>query len=112
MKLIVVGNICMLISSGLNILIPLWVGKVIDIVNNAKSDEGLLTMSKTIGFILIGSITLGLIKDYVIDILALNVVRSMRKDLFKSIMEKDIEFYDTRKSGDLLSRLTGDIETV
>ena len=29
----------------------------------------------------------------------------MRQDLFERIMEMDVEFFDSRKTGDLISRL-------
>jgi len=33
---------------------------------------------------------------------------SMREDLFREILSKDCEFFDSRKTGDLLSRLSAD----
>jgi len=36
----------------------------------------------------------------------------MRKELFGKLLEKDIEYFDKVKSGDLLSRLTSDVTTV
>ena len=36
----------------------------------------------------------------------------LRLDLFKSLMEKDINYYDVNKSGELVSRLTSDIGVV
>jgi len=37
---------------------------------------------------------------------------NLRSDYFESILNKDIAFFDERKSGDLLSRLTSDIEII
>ena len=34
----------------------------------------------------------------------------MRKDLFSSIMKQDIEFFDNHKSGEIVSRLTSDVQ--
>ena len=34
----------------------------------------------------------------------------MRKDLFTSIMKQDIEFFDNHKSGEIVSRLTSDVQ--
>ena len=34
----------------------------------------------------------------------------MREDLFASILRQDIAFYDSHKSGEIMSRLTSDIQ--
>ena len=34
----------------------------------------------------------------------------MRKDLFASILKQDIEFFDNHKSGEIVSRLTSDVQ--
>lgn len=34
----------------------------------------------------------------------------MKKDLFSSIMRQDIEFFDNHKSGEIVSRLTSDVQ--
>lgn len=36
----------------------------------------------------------------------------MRQDLFDEILKKDVEFYDGRKTGDLMSRMEADTEKV
>ena len=34
----------------------------------------------------------------------------MREDLFASILRQDVAFYDNHKSGEIVSRLTSDIQ--
>jgi len=36
----------------------------------------------------------------------------MRADLFKEIMSKDIQFFDARKTGDIISRLNNDVQAI
>lgn len=38
--------------------------------------------------------------------------QEMRHDLFKEIMSKDIQFFDSRKPGDLISRLNSDVAAI
>lgn len=38
--------------------------------------------------------------------------KEMRADLFKEIMSKDIQFFDSRKTGDIMSRLNGDVQAI
>jgi len=40
------------------------------------------------------------------------VARNLRDDFYTSIVNKDIAFFDERKSGDLLSRLNSDIQVI
>lgn len=40
------------------------------------------------------------------------VVLEMRTDLFRSILSKDVEFFDSRKTGELLSRLGSDVSVI
>jgi len=35
--------------------------------------------------------------------------QELRQDLFAEIMSKDVEFFDTRKTGDLITRLNSDV---
>lgn len=38
------------------------------------------------------------------------VAASLRKDLFASIMRQDIQFFDNHKSGEIISRLSSDVQ--
>ncbi len=44
--------------------------------------------------------------------LARNTVRDMRKDLFDHLARLPIKFFDTHRHGDIMSRMTNDVETV
>ena len=44
--------------------------------------------------------------------LARNTVRDMRKDLFNHLARLPIKFFDTHRHGDIMSRMTNDVETV
>ena len=38
--------------------------------------------------------------------------QDLRLDLFSEIMRKDVEFFDSRKTGDLISRLNTDVQQI
>lgn len=40
------------------------------------------------------------------------IARNLRKDFYESMVNKDIAFYDDRRTGDLLSRLNNDIQVI
>ena len=44
------------------------------------------------------------------NIIGERLATKMREDLFASILRQDIAFYDSHKSGEIMSRLTSDIQ--
>ena len=41
-----------------------------------------------------------------------SITYNLRMDLYTNILSKDIEFFDFRKTGDILSRLVSDTEII
>ena len=52
------------------------------------------------------------VRGYLFSILGQKIMVSMRQQLFDKLITKDISYYDTNKTGELLSRLGSDIATV
>ena len=44
--------------------------------------------------------------------LSLNTIRKMRKDLFDKLVYLPIKFFDTHKHGDIMSRMTNDVDSI
>ena len=112
MCIIIFGNITLFIASILNVLIPVYIGIVLDVMKGERKEEELIKAIKQFAVVLFLNIVLMTAKETAFDVLATRVIQSMRRDLFYSLLNKDIEFYDTNNSGNLISRLTGDIEKV
>jgi len=112
MYLIIIGNIALLLATFFSVLLPKYIGEIQDIMQKENRIDELKNVIFKIAFVLFGDIILMLVKEFNFDLLAIKVITDMRKDLFKSLLSKDVEFYDLNKSGDLISRLTGDIEKV
>ena len=45
----------------------------------------------------------------IFNILSERVARNLRKDFYTAVINKDIGFFDERRTGDLVSRLNADI---
>jgi len=110
--LIIFGNISLIATAVLNILIPKGIGDVIDILSHSGGLEALKKSMFYLTIILLSSVVFDTLKEFCFDLLSVKVIQRMRGGLFKSLLEKDIEFYDMRKTGDLISRLTAEIERV
>ncbi len=53
-----------------------------------------------------------LIRAALISYISSNIIYNLRRDLYRSVLQKDMEFFDSRQTGDILSRLVNDTEIV
>lgn len=100
------------ISSVLGLLGPFMVGMAIDdyIVTQEAAGLGMLLIGLIIVY-LFHSLSIFLQNYWMIGI-AQNTVYTLRKDLFKQFHRLPISYFDKRQHGDLMSRLTNDIDNV
>lgn len=52
------------------------------------------------------------IRTYAFDLLGERVMLQLRSELFTSFLNKDVEFFDANKSGELMSRISSDTSIV
>lgn len=99
-------------SSALGLLGPYLIGVVIDEYIVARKADGLLTMLLSlVGIYIFYSIAMWLQAIWMIGI-AQNTVTMMRNQLFRHLHMLPIPFFDKRQHGELMSRVTNDIENV
>lgn len=51
-------------------------------------------------------------RAYAYNILGEKITFDLRNDFYRSLISKDIEFFDTNRSGELISRLSSDISVI
>lgn len=100
------------LSSGLSLLGPFMVGRAIDdyIVTGQAGGLGMLLVGLMIVY-LFHSLSIFLQNYWMIGI-AQRTVYTLRKDLFKQFHRLPISYFDKRQHGELMSRLTNDIDNV
>jgi len=67
------------------------------------------------GWFLIVVVVCGLatgMRAAIFNILSERIARNLRKDYYTTIVEKDIAFFDDRRTGDIISRLNSDVMVV
>lgn len=104
--------IMVMASSGLSLLGPFLVGKAIDDYIVTKQATGLIML--LIGLIVVylfHSLSIFLQNFWMIGI-AQNTIYTLRKDLFRQFHRLPIAYFDKRQHGELMSRLTNDIDNV
>nr|XP_022903313.1 ATP-binding cassette sub-family B member 8, mitochondrial [Onthophagus taurus]XP_022903314.1 ATP-binding cassette sub-family B member 8, mitochondrial [Onthophagus taurus]XP_022903315.1 ATP-binding cassette sub-family B member 8, mitochondrial [Onthophagus taurus] len=102
----------------LNIQIPQLIGQMIDVVNRFNSElkdgdsfmeEIKVPALKLIGMYL-GQSVFTFFYIYMLSNLGEKIAYHMKNDLFASIIQQDIAFFDEQRTGEIINRLTTDIQ--
>ncbi|MGG4489634.1 ABC transporter ATP-binding protein [Metabacillus idriensis] len=100
------------LSSALALLGPYLIGRVIDDFIVTKESSGFVKLLiALVGIYIVQSISLLLQNIWMIGI-AQNTVFTMRTQLFRHLHSLPISYFDKRQHGELMSRVTNDIENV
>jgi len=104
-------------SSESNSIIPDWIVNSIDEIKQSfeesilsgSIDEVLLKISLLIVFAFILKNIFSYISSYFIAYVEQGIIRNIRNDLYNHILKLPISFFKNEKSGDLISRFSGDV---
>lgn len=122
-KLMIVG-VSALLSSATYAVMPLMVGAAIDnLVNAIRSFDGsvsvlsMVTNALAIPVLLlilasIASSLLSYMQQYIIASIGENLTLSLRRDISEKINKLPLRYFDSHKTGDVMSRVTNDLEKV
>ncbi|APF21377.1 ABC transporter ATP-binding protein [Clostridium butyricum] len=122
-KLIIVG-ILVLLSSVFYAVIPLMVGLAINnlvyaISNFNKSESVVSIVTQALSMpvltlVIISMINsfLSYIQQYIVSSVGENLTLSLRNDISKKINKLPLKYFDSHKKGDVMSRVTNDLEKV
>lgn len=101
-----------IISSALSLAGPYFLGVAVDTMLGTTTAFTLFSILIILAVVFIlQSVTLALQNYWMIDISQQTVFR-MRKELFEHVLQLPVQRFQTSESGDLISRLTNDIENV
>lgn len=112
-KALLVGVLFMVVmSSALALVGPILVGKAIDSYIVTRDSSGLVRLLIGLGFVyLFHSLSIFLQNYWMIGI-AQKTVYTLRSQLFEHLHKLPIPFFDRRQHGELMSRITNDIENI
>lgn len=96
----------------MNMINPYVQGVIVDKVIKGGQNEILVTLIA----IMIGTTLVRAVLRYFYQLgfetVSQKTVYSVREDTFKRVQEQDFEFFDKTKTGDIMARMTGDLEAV
>lgn len=117
--LLALGFVMLLLGQGGSLALPLCVARVIDAVatnadtrTHEEAIHGLNVAILVLTLVVVGSAVTTSIRAFCFNYAGQRVVARLRNSLFRSIVRQDIAFFDTEKTGDLISRLGSDTETL
>ena len=111
-SLLIIVLLMVLVSSVLGLLGPFLVGMAIDDYIVTKDSDGLIhLLYGLLAVYVFYSLSMWLQNYWMIGI-AQDTVYLMRNQLFKKLQQLPIPFFDRRQHGELMSRVTNDIENV
>lgn len=107
--LLMLGAISVIAISVLEFTIPQLTKHIIDQIIPAKRYYALL---ETGGFIVLAGLMLGAFNfgsSYVMTLVSQRAIFQLRNKLYKHTLSLDLTFFDRNRTGDLMARLTGDV---
>lgn len=122
-RLLIVGT-CALLGSAAYAVMPLIVGKAINnLLSAIRSFDGSMNVIEMVTKALIGPILLliivtlissllAYIQQYIIASVGENLTYSLRKEISSKINKLPLKYFDSHKTGDVMSRVTTDLEKV
>lgn len=109
---LLIGFSLVLLVAGLNMLNPYFSGRVIDDVVYGGNMELLWML---LGFMIAVTIAKTVIRysfQLLFERISQRVIFTLREQLYARLNELDFRFYDRTKTGDIMARMTGDMEAV
>ena len=111
-KALVIALILVAASSGADVLGPYLMGRTIDRYILAGDMPGLARMALLMLAVYAGGALVSWLQVYVMAAASQKAVTDIRNDLFAKLQTLSLRFFDQRTHGELMSRLTNDVENI
>lgn len=109
---IILATIALIISIRLDLKNPVLIKDMIDKVIIGGQKELMSKILYSILIIAISRAVLGYIKEFTFDYYSTKVNRDIKVDLFNHIQTLSYSYFDSMNTGELMSRMTGDVENI
>lgn len=112
-KLLTIVPLCAMIAAMIIDMLNPYLAKIfVDDVVGKKQTELLATVLLGLAVIAILRSILAYVREYLFDKLSSKVAIDLRRDLFGHIQKLPFSFFDGSSTGELMSRMTGDIDNI
>ena len=111
---IILALVCSAVSVAFTLYIPVLVGNAVDMmIQKGKVDfSGIIGIITQIGLFILVVVVFQWLSGNFTNIISARTVRDMRNDIFEKFNRVPLSVIDSRSHGDLISRITNDVEAV
>lgn len=109
---IIWGSLFLVLVSAINLMIPLFVKELVDVVEVEKDLTLLNRMAWTIALLFLLQMLFSTTHNYLYDITEKRVITDLRKIIFNHLHTLSTSFFVKRRTGEIMSRMTNDVTTI
>lgn len=102
--------VCLVGLSFVGAVQPVWISEAIDALETSDQSSTLMLLVGALIFSAVFQYFVGWVRRQLSSFIIGNVVADLRNDAFAAAIERDLAFYDTNKSGKIVSRITTDTQ--
>lgn len=110
--LYLLGFTLVITVAGLNMLVPYFSGRIIDEVIYDKQTELLITFLLIMIGVTLAKTSIRYTFQILFESISQKITFEIRDNLYKQLNGLDFPYYDKSKTGDIMARITGDMEAV
>lgn len=111
-KVILVSLVALVLIALVEFSIPQVTQTIIDDIIPEKSKSMLVQAIFWLGFLTVALNVLSYISTYLMSKISQEAVSELKQDLYGHVLEQDLTYFETQKTGDLMTRLTSDVRTI
>ena len=107
-----VGGACLLLTASLAMTVPYLLKRAIDAIEQGDTFSLVATIAAVIAVVAIVQAIVRTLSRALIFNVGRDVERDLRNDLFAHLLSLPVSYYQTRQTGDLMSRLINDVTAI
>ncbi|MGV7220460.1 MAG: ABC transporter ATP-binding protein [Nitrospinales bacterium] len=111
-KSIIIAFLCLTLSSVINLMLPLIVKNMINAAVVEKNSIVLNSLTIDLLLIILLQVAFSITQGYVLGFVGHRVTADFRVELFSHIQSLSLKFFQSRRVGELISRMTSDIAVI
>lgn len=106
------ATVFLLLGSAVSLSYPMVIGKVVDLITAGEATELVdqAAMALVVLFAALGLMTA--LRVYLFDVAGERVVADLRRKLYSSLVRQEVAFFDSRRTGELINRLSADTSLI
>ena len=109
---LIAAVVCLVIATGANLVLP-WIVK--DVVDKVLIAKDAVMLNVIVAAILLSFLVKGIFnysQVYFMSLATQRVVANLRADVYRKLQSLSLSFFEKRRTGDIMSRLTNDITSL